>query len=142
MQEENLDNQFATKSDLTLVKNEINESISELKELFLSNQREMLEAIHYFAASVDERFKAVDKQFDEVKSDIKELKTRTVKIESTMVTKDYLDEKLGDLRGDFTVLVRKEDNKMKTLVEVLVEKGVIDQKDKQKIYSLEPFAQT
>lgn len=102
----------------------------------------MLEAIHYFAASVDSRFdgvekqfKAVDKRFDTVESDIH-------KIKSTMVTKDYLDEKLGDLRGDFTVLVRKEDNKMKTLVEVLVEKGVIDQKDKQKIYSLEPFAQT
>ncbi len=36
-----------------------------------------------------------------------------------MVTKDYLDEKLADLRGDLTILIRKEDTKLKTLVEVL-----------------------
>jgi hypothetical protein len=131
MKEENLDNRYATKSD-----------ISEVKEMIVESNRELIEAIHYFAMSVDERFTIVDKRFDSVESDIKELKTRTVKIESTMVTKDYLDEKLGDLRGDFTVLVRKEDNKMKTLVEVLVDKGVLDQKDKKKIYSLEPFAQS
>lgn len=58
-----------------------------------------------------------------------------------MVTKDYLDEKLGDLRGDLTVLIRKEDNKVKALVEVLVEKKVLNKTDQKKIYSLEPFAQ-
>ena len=46
---------------------------------------EILEAINEFSNKTDERFS---------------------KIEATMVTKDYLDDKLSDLRGDLVVLTR------------------------------------
>jgi len=46
----------------------------------------------------------------------------TNKVEATMVTKDYLDDKLSDLRGDLVVLMRKEDKKLQ-------------------LFSLEPFPQ-
>lgn len=36
-----------------------------------------------------------------------------------MVTKDYLDDKLADLKGDLVVLMRKEDAKLQALVDVL-----------------------
>lgn len=35
---------------------------------------------------------------------------------TNLVTKDYLDEKLSDLAGDLTVLMRKEDRKLGALI--------------------------
>ena len=58
-----------------------------------------------------------------------------------MVTKDYLDDKLADLRGDLVVLMRKEDRKMLTLVEILFKNKIISEKERQHILSLEPFPQ-
>lgn len=55
---------------------------------------------------------------DEYKKDINFIK-------SQMVTKDYLDTKLADLRGDLVVLTRKEDAKVKSLVDLLKKKKVI-----------------
>ena len=84
-----------------------------------NDKNEILEAIGEFSNRVDERFE---------------------KIESTMVTKDYLDDKLSDLRGDLVVLVRKEDVKLGVLVEILKNKKVINEDDVKQISSLEPFA--
>lgn len=64
-----------------------------------------------------------------------------MEIKATMVTKDYLDEKLADLRGDLVVLMRKEDRKLKTLIEILKERKVISRKDEEKILAMEPFPQ-
>jgi hypothetical protein len=58
-----------------------------------------------------------------------------------MVTKDYLDEKLADLRGDLVVLIRKEDNKLKKLIDILCQHKLISSQEKKQILSLEPFAQ-
>jgi len=57
-----------------------------------------------------------------------------------MVTKDYLDDKLADLRGDLNVLIRKEDTKLIALIEKLQEKKVLTDKDKSELLSLEPYA--
>jgi predicted nuclease with TOPRIM domain len=76
-----------------------------------------------------------------LKGEVSEMNKRLTRVETTMVTKDYLDEKIADLRGDLVVMMRKEDTKLKTLVGVLHEKKVIDSGDVKKIYSLEPFAQ-
>jgi len=56
-----------------------------------------------------------------------------------MVTKDYLDDKLLDLRGNMVVMMRKEDDKVKTLVQILNKKKIIDDTDVKTIFSLEPF---
>ena len=58
-----------------------------------------------------------------------------------MVTKAYLDDKLADLRGDLVVLMRKEDTKLKTLVEILHERGVIGKAETERIFGMEPFPQ-
>lgn len=89
--------------------------------------QEILEAINEFATNTDQRFNKVEKDLTYVKA--------------TMVTKDYLDGKLADLRGDLVVLMRKEDTKLKTLVDVLCEKKNINDKDKKKIFKMEPFAE-
>jgi len=90
-----------------------------------SNQ-EILEAINTFSTSVDERFNKIDERFN--------------KIENTMVTKDYLNEKMADLRGDLVVLVRKEDMKLAATLDLLIEKQLISREDAMKVLKLEPFA--
>jgi arsenate reductase-like glutaredoxin family protein len=61
------------------------------------------------------------------------------KVQATMVTKDYLDDKLADLRGDLTILMRKEDTKLKKLVEKLHAKHVLDDADVRDLAQMEPF---
>lgn len=58
-----------------------------------------------------------------------------------MVTKDYLDDKMADLRGDLVVLTRKEDTKLRALVDILKEKSVLNIEEAKKILGMEPFAQ-
>lgn len=81
----------------------------------------------------------IDEKLKTVSSEIKNLGDK-------MVTKTYfketLDEKLADLAGDLTVLMRKEDRKLITLVEVLKAKKVISDDDAKQILALEPFPKT
>jgi predicted nucleic acid-binding Zn-ribbon protein len=117
---------------------------------------EILEAINHFAEKVDERFDKVDDRFDrlegrmdnvegrlnkvEGKMDI--IEGRLDRIEANMVTKEYLDDKLADLRGDMVVLTRKEDHKLTALVEILAAKNVITPEESARIISMEPFGKT
>jgi len=88
--------------------------------------KEILEAINNFSTIVDGKFEAIDKRFD--------------KIEATMVTKDYLDDKLADLRGDLVVLMRKEDTKVVKLIDILAKHNIISEKEVKEILAMEPFA--
>ncbi|PJB15449.1 hypothetical protein CO116_03705 [Candidatus Falkowbacteria bacterium CG_4_9_14_3_um_filter_38_19] len=98
-----------------------------------TSKNEILEAINEFSNRVDDKFDKVDERFDK-------LEGRVGKIEATMVTKDYLDDKLADLRGDLVVLMRKEDTKMIKLVEILKRRAVITEAEEKEILSMEPFA--
>ena len=91
-----------------------------------TSKNEILEAINEFSNRVDEKFVKVDE--------------RLAKIKSTMVTKDYLDDKLADLRGDLVVLMRKEDTKMIKLVEILKRRAIITEAEEKEILSMEQFA--
>ena len=102
---------------------------------------DILEAINDFASVVETRFAKIDARFDKNDERFEKIETDLKIIKSTMVTKDYLDEKLGDLRGDLTVLIRKEDNKVRELVNILVEKKVMSMVDREKLFKMEPFAQ-
>ncbi len=80
---------------------------------------EILEAIHTLAEVVDRRFE---------------------KIESQMVTKDYLDKKLGALRGDLITLTGKVNTKLCVFVEGMVKGGSLKRKTANHILAMEPFA--
>ncbi|MDD5071648.1 MAG: hypothetical protein PHQ42_02845 [Patescibacteria group bacterium] len=97
------------------------------------SKNEILEAINEFSSKVDERFDKVDERFDN-------LEGRVGKIEATMVTEDYLDEKMADLRGDLVVLMRKEDTKVVKLIEILKRRKIITEVEEKEILSMEPFA--
>lgn len=64
---------------------------------------------------------------------------RLTAIEANMVTKNYLDDKLADLRGDLVVLLRQEDTKVKTFIEVVKKNKGITEEDAIRLYSMTPF---
>ena len=93
---------------------------------------ELHEAIGEFSNRVDARFEKLESRMDSMEGKVDSMETR-------MVTKDYLDEKLFDLRGDLSSIIRKEDKKVESLIEVLYKKKVISKDDKEQILSMEPF---
>lgn len=95
---------------------------------------EILDAINDFAGKTEQRFEKIESEIGGMKSEIGSIR-------ATMVTKDYLDEKMADLRGDLVVLTRKEDVKVKRLVELLCEKKVLTENEKKELFSMEPFPQ-
>ncbi|MFA6466918.1 MAG: hypothetical protein WCV71_03595 [Patescibacteria group bacterium] len=80
-----------------------------------TNIDKLASAINDFANHTEERFDKIDQRFD--------------KIESTMVTKDYLDDKLSDLKIDMLGTVDKKDKKVNTLIKVLDNKKIINKKE-------------
>lgn len=62
-----------------------------------------------------------------------------IRLQTTVATKDYLDEKLADLRGDLVVLTRKEDNKLIKLVELLKGKKILSEAETKDLFKMEPF---
>ena len=92
-----------------------------------NNNNEVLEAIHDLATQMDIRFETVGRDITAIKA--------------TMVTKEYLDDKLSDLKGDLVVLMRKEDRKVSALVDVLRVKQVLSDEEAKRILTMEPFPQ-
>lgn len=97
-----------------------------------TSKQEILDAINTSATETQQ-------QLDALKTDVSSLKTDVAQIKATMVTKDYLDEKLGDLRGDLVLLTRKEDKKVVAIIELLVERNVIAAADAKRILAMDPF---
>lgn len=93
----------------------------------------VLEAIQLFSNRVDERFDKLEGRVGNLESTVGEMK-------STMVTKDYLDKKLGSNEGESVSLVRKEDEKLFELVNILRKRKVISALEAEKVTSMEPFA--
>jgi hypothetical protein len=108
----------------------------------LNTVQDVLSTVNAFSTHVDKRFDGVEGRLDKVEGRLDKVEGRLTKIESTMVTKDYLDEKLSDLKGDLVVLVRKEDRKLASLIDVLIRKSVISTDDAKHILALEPFPQS
>ena len=90
---------------------------------------------------VDKNFKDIDGRFKDIDGRFDGVDKRLTHIETTMVTKDYLDEKLADLRGDVVILLRKEDRKLEALIGKLNEKAVITDKDVRELREIQIFAQ-
>jgi hypothetical protein len=86
---------------------------------------EILVAINDFANKNEERLSGIEKNLREIKS--------------TMVTKDYLDERLAVQKGDMITIIRKEDTKLIALIVKMVEKKLLSQNDAKEILSMEPF---
>jgi len=89
-------------------------------------KQEILEAIGLLA-----------EQMQDMRTDIDD---RFAKLETRVVTKSYLDDKIADLRADLVVLCRKSNTKLSALVEELVAKGSLKRAAADQILAMEPFA--
>lgn len=87
----------------------------------------------------EERMSGLEERMGGLEGRMGNLETRMTKAEALMVTKDYLDEKLADLQGNLTVLMRKEDSKLRALIKILTEKNVLNDQERVRILSMEPF---
>ncbi len=93
----------------------------------LANTLDLIaESIVVFANDTQKRFEKIDKRF--------------FGIESTMVTKDFLEDKFAELRGDTTLLTCKEDRKVMALVDMLHRKKVLTKVEAKSIAGVGPFA--
>lgn len=111
--------------------------------------QDVLDVLHTFSGNVDERFDRVDKRFgemDERLSDMDErfgeMDGRLGQMRAVMVTKDYLDTKLADLRGDLITITRKGNTKFSALIDELVDSKQMDQNVAAKLLAMEPFPRT
>ena len=96
--------------------------------------RLLTETMSDFATNVDGRFERLETRMTG-------METKMTEMEAVMVTKEYLDDKLANLRGDLVVLARKSDRKLSELVEELVHEGSLSRDAAHKIMALEPFPQ-
>lgn len=85
--------------------------------------------IDRLAIAVKEGFDAVDKRFTGVDKRLAALEEKTTRIEATMVTKSYLDEKLADLKGDLIVKMRKLDGHLAFIEDLLKARSVFSDAD-------------
>lgn len=91
-----------------------------------SNMDVLASHLNDLATHMDERFNEHDK--------------RLTNIYSRMVTKDYLDDKIGSLRGELVVLTRREDAKLASLVEELYSEESLSASGRKTVLGMEPFA--
>jgi len=93
---------------------------------------EILDAINSFATKTEQRFQGIEGRFEGIDGRLQGIdehfqgiEQHLTRIEANMVTKSYLDEKIGDLRGDMVQLVRKEDGKVNAVVDALDEEKIL-----------------
>ena len=87
---------------------------------------------------------AIDDAKQELRQEINETAKeirQEIRVEAAR-TRDYVDEKLMDLKGDLIVLMRKEDVKVIRLVEILRNKHVLDEGEVAELIGMEPFPKT
>lgn len=56
-----------------------------------------------------------------------------------MVTKDYLDDKLADLKGDILTVIRKEDRRVSSLIGILRKKNVLNDDEVHGLEQMQPL---
>lgn len=97
-----------------------------------ATNNEILEAINIFAEHTEERFQKIEQDIGSMKSDIGSMK-------ALMVTKDYLDEKVNEMRGDLVSVINQEDKKFQTLIMIMRNRELLTFDDEKVILSMKPF---
>ena len=99
-----------------------------------NDKKDIIDAINVMSTHVDSRLAHVDSRLDKIEG-------RLTKVEATMVTKDYLDDKLADMKGDLIIMMRKGDHKVVGLINLLKGKSLISEQEAMSLLQMEPFPQ-
>lgn len=129
----------ASVQDLLTAMHEVKVETKQVKTELKTDIKALKDEADELARSVKVGFDDVDKRFTNIETEITGMKSDINQMKSVMVTKDYLDEKLFNLRGDLTALTRKEDRKLTSVVTLLEKKKVFTPKEASAILHMEPF---
>ena len=108
--------------------------INDIHDLRKESQDNMV-IMSQFAQNIEDRLGEHDERFNKIETRIDHALTQ-------LVTKDYLDDKLADLRSDLGLPIRQTNVKVHTLTDELVEKKVFTTAKAKTIKALPPFAAT
>ncbi len=89
---------------------------------------------------MDQRFIQMDTRFDKMDQRFNKMDQSMGGLETHVVTKDYLDDKLANLASDLLVVSRKSNKKLEMVVEELVSKHQLTRTVADRILAMEPFA--
>ena len=81
----------------------------------------------------------INQEISGIKEEIGGIKGELTAIKAVMVTKDYLDDKLADLKGDIIVKQRKIESRIDTLVTMLSNRKVLEKTDVKLLSDLRIF---
>lgn len=124
----------------------------EIIEAIDASKNEILTALSAFSSQMDKRFESLvtkeeAKQFATkedlkqfvTKDELKQIEYRMEALETRMVSKSYLDDKLADLISEQNQLLCKEDNKLKSLIGILYQNRTLSNHNLKTLAVLEPF---
>jgi hypothetical protein len=78
-----------------------------VKDMETTDKQEILEAISGLADHMYERFMQVDRRFERIEGRLSKVESDLTSVKSHMVTKDYLDKRLTEFRGETVAMVRR-----------------------------------
>lgn len=134
---------LAAKVDsLAIAHNETDKTLHEVVETmnsFATDTEGRFGQIDKRFEQIDQRFEQIDQHFEQIDQRFERLEKDVGVIKATIVTKDYLDEKLGKSYGDAVAMVRKEDDKVDNLAGLLLDKKLLTRPEAKKIVLMGPF---
>lgn len=92
--------------------------------------------------NIEPAFNGLNGDVNGLKGAVSRLENRITNIENKVAqlpTKSYLDDKLADLEGGLITKLRKEDQKMNRLVDMLKQKNVLNDTDLKELNNLQIF---
>lgn len=95
-------------------KREILGAINKLSASTEQRFDDVYEALMAFSEATDRRFDNIDRRFIGLETEMKSMNKRLNRVEALMVTKDYLDEKFSDFRGDVVQMIGRAIGKHET----------------------------
>ncbi len=93
---------------------------------------EIIDTLQILSTQNDAHFNAIDTRLDAIES-------QTNQIESSMITKDYLDQKINSLRGDTITWIKNADRKSVVITSKLHERSVFTSADVAQVHTIEIF---
>jgi len=105
-----------------------------------SSVQDVASSVHALAEHMDERFLVVENDVSGMRKDVSALTTDVKTLKNQMVTKNYLDDRLADLRADLIMMARKTNTKISFLIEGLVAEGSLRREVADQLLAMEPFA--
>lgn len=123
-----MENQEPTNRELQVSINTLQETINTV-----------LETVNTFANHVEGEFASVKQEINGIKQEIGGLKQDIGIIKATMVTKDYLDDKLAIRKADLIIIDRKQEEKINSMASKLADKKVFTRQEAEEIVHISPF---